>query len=89
MAEVAKTLAEFESSARAGRRNALPDILDVPETERNANELAVHIQTLKLDEIDETRKSDSACASPTESDTNKTENQKNSEQNDNSSTPGS
>ncbi|XP_070534754.1 uncharacterized protein [Ptychodera flava] len=36
MAEVAQTLTDFETSARAGRRNALPDILDVPANEDDA-----------------------------------------------------
>ncbi|XP_077990170.1 uncharacterized protein LOC144444569 isoform X2 [Glandiceps talaboti] len=55
MAEVAaQAIAEFEASARAGRRNALPDILDVTPD-------------------DESTKSDSACASPNDENSNKTE----------------
>ncbi|XP_070534644.1 cAMP-dependent protein kinase inhibitor beta-like isoform X1 [Ptychodera flava] len=69
MAEVAQTLTDFETSARAGRRNALPDILDVPANE--GKELTLKIAALS---IDDARKSDSACASPNEEEAGAAEN---------------
>ncbi|XP_077990165.1 uncharacterized protein LOC144444569 isoform X1 [Glandiceps talaboti] len=68
MAEVAaQAIAEFEASARAGRRNALPDILDVTP---DGKELTLKIAAMTLDE---STKSDSACASPNDENSNKTE----------------
>ena len=49
MAEVATNLTDFSSTGRTGRRNALPDILDVGTTV-TGDELVVRLDSLAIGE---------------------------------------
>ncbi|XP_033640982.1 cAMP-dependent protein kinase inhibitor beta-like [Asterias rubens] len=53
MAEVATKITDFTSTGRTGRRNALPDILDVGTT-ASGDDLVVRLDSLALDEKGDT-----------------------------------
>jgi hypothetical protein len=61
-----KSVEDFISSGRVGRRNALPDILDEKVANTDTSALPSKLEKLTCSDEDESKKSDTACADPKE-----------------------